>query len=55
MHRINDGLILKGIDKRSNPINEDNRKKDTKNDKSLALKVSQSEAPELNENIGYLM
>ena len=34
-------------------INEDDRKKDAKKDKSLALKVSQSEVPEINENMGY--
>ena len=53
MHNKNDVIILKGKDKLLDPINEANRKKDAKKDKSLALKVSQSEVPEISENMVY--
>lgn len=43
MHIRKDGLILKGKDKRLDPSNEVDRKKDAKMNKSLALKVPQSQ------------
>ena len=49
----NDGLNFKEKDKRSHLINEADKKKDAKGDKSLALKVSQTEIPKRNENMAY--
>jgi len=48
-----EGLILKSEDMRKNLIIDADQKRDANRDESLASKVSQSENPEIDENMGY--